>query len=662
MSGFGYTGDGAQHIIGQRYFLGDVWRWPLLVAKPLRWPEGVNVIFTDSIPLILIPTKLFRTLLPPGFEEIHLWLAICWLVQPVAAVFALRSSGVRGVFPAIVAGILSISMPAMLWRTGHQALCAHFTILISLGVYFRIVRGSQFSARYAPSIILVVSLLIHPYLLAMSAAVLLAAPMTLAIDRSPDTPRAVYGFLASLVVAAAVALLLGYGGPSPSGGFGIYSMNLLSPFAPWLSSLFPGWESTPDATGGQYEGYNYLGAGLIVLCVVALFCFAANRDVRHVRRHSGLLIVMVGLVLFAVSNKVYAGHLRIASLREPPHFVNNFRSSGRFFWPVTYALLLVSIGTVTRTFPRWGAAAILVVVTVLQVADTSRLRGGYWDMFHGAGTWSLDEPRLRPLIASAHELTIWPRFECGAEVDRDPVYMNLLMLASEYMRRTNAMYTAHSPANAACDPAAVIGTPLRDGELRVILNGSDTARWFVPDAEETCRLSGSLAVCASDRTRLASLTPLAPLASNAPTIPLGQIMRTSAADGSKALALDWTDPAGVASWTNGRLAIMAFRTAPATTAPLQLTLWVDAIALERNGTQHVTLSVDQRIVAQWDVLSSHRSELHAIIPSRDDPDAPLVLHFDIARPVRPSETGLSADTRAFGMELYSYRVAPVTEN
>ena len=98
-------GDIAVHIIGQRYYVGDSWRWPLLVAKPLVTPDGTNIAFTDSIPLIAVPMKIFRAFLPPGFHSIFLWLALCWIVQPLAVVFALRSTGERRLLPSIAAAI-----------------------------------------------------------------------------------------------------------------------------------------------------------------------------------------------------------------------------------------------------------------------------------------------------------------------------------------------------------------------------------------------------------------------------------------------------------------------------------------------------------------------------------------------------------------------------
>ena len=650
---FGITGDGAQHIIGQRYFIGDQWRWPLLVAKPLRWPEGVSVIFTDSIPLILVPTKLFRSVLPPGFQEIYLWLAICWLIQPIAAVFALRCAGERRFVPALALAVMSVSVPTMLWRIGHQALCSHFLILFALGCYFRTVSGSARTALLAPIGLLIVSLFIHPYLLAMVAAVLIAAPISLLLNGDGRWKRAAIPYVVALIVTAGVAILFGYGGGTPSGGYGTYSMNLLSPFWPWLSSLFPGWSHPADGTGGQYEGYQYLGAGLFLLCAVTVVGFVVRPDWRPLRRHAGLVLVLVGLTVFAISNQVYFGPRKIANLGRVPGFFNDFRSSGRFFWPVTYMLLIGSIVFVARRLPRPAVIGVLAVAVVLQVADTRQLRAGFWDDFHGKGHWAIDVPVLRPILAKSAELTIWPRFECGVPVDRDPAYLNLLVLASEYELRTNTMYTAHIPPHPLCDPLQVVGAPLRPGELRVLLNGATLARMLVPDGARLCRSSGALAICSTDPGLLASLPALSPLA--APEVPLGQTMETGKPAGAKPLWLNWTDPAGVASWTDGNAAFLLLRIVPATTGPVHLTLWADALAPTGATSQHVTLLMDHQPVTAWDVSEGRRSELTAELPPRPDPAAPMLLEFRIAHPVRPIDIGRGGDTREMGLELFAYR-------
>lgn len=261
--------DPAQHIIGQRYFLADAWRWPLLEAKALMAPGGLNIAFTDSIPLLSLITKLFKPLLRPGAETITLWLGLCWVLQPVAAVFALRSAGEKRIVPAVAVALIAVSMPTLYLRYVHEALSSHFLILLAIGVYFRMVRQFHWRQIGAAVGLAAAALLIHPYLMAMVVAVLAAAPVSLAFRKDGAWLPAGIGIVAAIAVTAALALALGYGEGEPVSGFGYYSINLLSPIYPAGSAMMPGFGSVIDATGGQYEGYQYLGLGLIAITILA---------------------------------------------------------------------------------------------------------------------------------------------------------------------------------------------------------------------------------------------------------------------------------------------------------------------------------------------------------------------------------------------------------
>ncbi|MBN8897304.1 MAG: hypothetical protein J0H35_03820, partial [Rhodospirillales bacterium] len=295
------TGDVTQHIVGQRYFIADAWRWPLLVTRLLEPPQGVNISLTDSIPLAALLTKLFRGMLPAGYTTIYPWLGVAFLLQPIAGVYALRGAGEKRLLPAALVALLALSMPTLLFRVGHIALCSHFLLLFAIGLYLRITADGR--GRLGPVLLLLcASLLIHPYLLAMVATVLVAAPITLCLRRAPWATVAGQ-VAAALVATAGLALLLGYGGESPGSGFGRASMNLISPVYPFQSFLYQAIVGSPaprvDATGLQYEGYQYLGAGVLLLLAVMLV--TDPRAVgRSIRRHAGPWLIGVALTVLSV--------------------------------------------------------------------------------------------------------------------------------------------------------------------------------------------------------------------------------------------------------------------------------------------------------------------------------------------------------------------------
>ena len=492
--------DTAQHIIGQRYFLLDQWRNPPLETKLLRWPRGVSIASTDSIPLIALPAKLVRRFLPPGFHAIFLFLAIAWILQPVACVFALRSSGERRLVPSLALAIIAISMPTLLYRSdmglGHEALCAHSLILFAIGVYFRICGGSNVALWTAPPVLLVASLLVHPYLMAMIAAVLLAAPLSLFFRRDPRWIRAAIAFFAGAIVTAVLGRLFGYAaGTGAASGYGYYSMNLLSPIDPFKSLLLPFFPTLMDATGGQYEGYQYLGLGVLFLCAISLFSISSRMPRRTYARHVGLLAIALWLTLFALSNVVFNGTFQVAHLARVPRLFHSFRSSGRFFWPVAYLLVIGSIACVSRRLRSTIAAVVLLTAACLQFADASTLRNALRDHLHRQERWQIDRATLGPLMQHSSQLTLWPRSECLGRVIWDARYYHLLLLASQYGLRTNTIFTASPDSTGSCRASEVIGTPLSAGELRIILPWGADAKAEFPNARELCRPSGGLIVC-----------------------------------------------------------------------------------------------------------------------------------------------------------------------
>ncbi|MCW0392666.1 hypothetical protein [Xanthomonas sacchari] len=49
--------DMAQHLAGQRYFIADAWRWPILNYANANMPYGANVVMSDSVPLLALVLK-----------------------------------------------------------------------------------------------------------------------------------------------------------------------------------------------------------------------------------------------------------------------------------------------------------------------------------------------------------------------------------------------------------------------------------------------------------------------------------------------------------------------------------------------------------------------------------------------------------------------------
>ena len=360
--------DQAQALTGHLAFQADRWRWPLLDTGTLFWPHGISLALVDSNALVSLLAKAWVSVRHTGPENwLGAFIGACWLLQPVAAVYAARGlkAGPAG---CLAAAVLSVAWPALMFRMMHLNLCAHFLILVALGLAFRGLAARPGRAWWGGALaVLLVSILTHPYLFQLCAAVLAAVPMQAAIRRQPGWKTDAGLYLGAGVLA--VLLLMGISGPIGGGdkGFTFFSMNLVSPFWPQRSGLF-GDLPIVDATGGQYEGFNFLGTGTILLLIASAGAYAARRTMP--RPSLTLCLILAGLTMVALSSVVYAGPYRLLNLGTKPweDIFGSFRTAGRAFWPVGYAIMLGSVAVVDR-MPRRFALPLLATAALLQLAD-----------------------------------------------------------------------------------------------------------------------------------------------------------------------------------------------------------------------------------------------------------------------------------------------------
>jgi len=489
------AGDAAQHVVAQRYLIADAWRWPPTFAANLDTQEGgMNTAFADSIPALALALKALREWLPPGFHGIGLFYAISWALQGAAAVFALRSAGETRLLPAVGIALAALSMPAWIGRFGHAALSAHFLLWLGLGFYLRLVQAPSRDLWYGAGLLQVLALLVHPYLAAMTLALLGAVPATRLLRGERFIGPAI-GVASCFAMVVGVMLAFGYLGAAGDGGYGQFAMNLLSPVWPAGSGIL-GWPWSPqiDATGhGGWEGYNWLGFGLLGGLAVGLLAWPGGA-LAGLWRHAGLVLVLLALAALAVSHRVGLGTEIVLDLGAVPPFLEQFRASGRFFWPVGYALLLGAMVLLARAAPL-----LCVIAGLLQFADAAPLRAALADWAGARAPWTVPAPALRAALAEARALTLLPSWPCVEKATGDATYAELLQvlaLASERAVPASTMYVARWRVPPACRDATLAAQPIAVGEVRVILPAAQAALApLVPDSANRCAPAGTLMVC-----------------------------------------------------------------------------------------------------------------------------------------------------------------------
>jgi hypothetical protein len=479
----------------------------------------------------------------------------------------------------------------------------------------------------------------------MVLAVLAAAPLTLLIRRDPRWLRVGAGIGGGIVLAGIVAVWLGYGHAVPMSGYGHYTMNVLSPIYPSLA--FSG--GFVDATGGQYEGYQYLGVGVILLLLVADFTLNMRDRLSLLRRHAGLVLSCLGLTLLALSTKVYAGNRLILDLGTPS-FLLELRSGGRLFWPVAYALVIIGVVIVCRKLSYRWAAVLLLVFACMQYVESSPMRRVVRHVFKSHAPYTVNAAVLRPLLASHSKLEVWPKFGCGGDT-RTPEFSEVFLLASEVAIPVNASYVGRFSKLPDCRlPEFPI--EVQPDELWIFVPQWTPAMVLsISNWHSICRQSGALVLCADDlRDRTDLPVPKVPL------IQLGQTVPTVANSSGVQWLLDgWYGPENWGTWSEGSTAQLAFQLAEPTDKPLTFSVTAGALGAHPSTSQKVGVFANGQQIATWDVKEPI-SHYQATIPASPDPNRSILIEFHVEHPISPIEINAGKDSRKIGFALCGFRV------
>jgi hypothetical protein len=484
-------------LSGYAFFQHDSWQLPLFRVPKLGAPAGVNIIFTDS--------TLYGA-----------WTAICFVASGMTLTGLVTTLGQRNLAAATMATIAGLTMPALLVRWGHMSLMAQFEVTLALIFYMR--NRNAGSARRTFGWAAGLSLLAfgtHAYLFAMVMGVVLATIAQAVTNRALTWREAIAALLG---LAALVAILVALSGAlSPhgnlaAGGFGYYSMNMLSPLSPQGSGLDPLLRGQlVDATGGQYEGYSYLGGGILLL-LVKTFSRQAKTLQAAFTRNPWLLALLVGFTLFALSNVVYFGPWKILDLplsASLADLASMFRSSGRFSWPVVYALTALVIAAAIPLYGRRGVS-LIVVAALLQWIDSAPLRASLAERTRRPEPAHINLAAWRSAIGRHQSVRVLPEYSCLAKSWNQEVAVEIELAAAFADRPVNSVYAARFDPDCAAEQKTSAGPPV-NGELTVVLSEFAGANAFraLASKSDACRAGARLIVCSNvpgEAARMAALT------------------------------------------------------------------------------------------------------------------------------------------------------------
>lgn len=462
--------DTTTHYLGWVFYRNDGWHWPAGLNPNYGLEYSSSVIFSDSVPLLAFVVKLFSGVLPPVFQYSGWWLLLCFILQTYFSIRLLRLVS-DDPWVVHIGLILFVFSPPMLWRLGgHFSMVAHWLILISIYMYFSSA-GRTLLQTCKWALLLACAALVHTYLFAMILPVWGAN----VYKRAQAADIRLKDFYPEiLVVLGSTICVLWFAGFFPlrssylSGGYGVHRINLLGLFNPHgvASDASDQWSyvlpSIPQGEG-DYEGFNYLGLGGVLVFVLAITPAIKYRRLVLIDVFKPLAIACLLLTIFAITNHLGFGGVSLDIWL--PKFVikiaNVMRASGRFFWPVFYIILLASIWLILKAYPRPVGVSILALSAILQVVDTQ----AGWRQFHekfslNSSVWPqsiYSDERVLSLVSAYSRLRALP----AANAIKD--WQHLVNLAISAKIPTDIAYLARANDAVYASRAKEVDELLRGG-------------------------------------------------------------------------------------------------------------------------------------------------------------------------------------------------------
>jgi hypothetical protein len=448
-------GDLRMQLTGYLHYIHEPWGWPLGVSRTIDPPAGFNVGFADTTPILALVAKLIEPIVPRSLEApfLHpygLWLLGAFVLQGMMAARFAWWLGLRSPIGIAATAAFACSLPTFVMRFVQASLDTHFLLIWAL---LLVVVGRTEPPTWRRGLewvaLMAIAALVHAYILAMCSALLVAWCVTgVVVHRG--TARYVTIGAGAAAVTAPVAALAAFGVLSSLlkwvPRFGDASFNPAMLVSTPLAAVNP-FHRWFDATGFQFEGYDYLGLGLLALVAVVLIT-RGRGVVAAVRRHAVLALVLLALVVFALSTRIIVGPWLLTTYTLPGFVLTiatQFRASGRFVWPATYALLFFTVVEAARI--RKVGSLLLLGATVLQIIDVSPHFTWVRNFTSGPDEVILDPAAWSGLLDRHRAVWSYPSFDCAWMMSSflsDPSNKTLYQLAYQSALRSMIVNSIHN--------------------------------------------------------------------------------------------------------------------------------------------------------------------------------------------------------------------------
>ena len=360
-----------------KFFYNDNWHFPLGKNPNYGIEIGSSIVFTGAVPFLSIILKIFKNFLPNNFQFFSFWIFLCFFLQLLFSYLIVYHFTQNKKY-SVISSFFFILSPILFYRIPmHISLVGQWIILASF--FAETITKEKIRFYYWISI-LAISPLIHFYFTLMLSLIY----FIIVLDRfliEKKFSKLLKEISVSFFSLLLVMYLSGYfeiSLPDSLGyGYGYYKANILSFFNPAPTTYNFSWSNfipVIQTSGGEHEGFGYLGLGGIILFILLSFNFVKREPLLGFKKNRPYYLLIIIFFILAISNTINFGSFVLLDTPLPKFLyapLSLIRASGRFIWPIYYLILIVGLILIYKKNEKKRALLILIIILCIQIIDIS---------------------------------------------------------------------------------------------------------------------------------------------------------------------------------------------------------------------------------------------------------------------------------------------------
>ena len=301
--------------------------------------------------------------------------------------------------------------------------------------------------------------------------------------------------------------------------------------------------------------------------------------------------------------------------------VGQFRTGGRYFWPVYYILVVALVLATSQRFRPRAARILILTAVILQLADTHFLRQGAMAAAAHGHPQELKREEWRPLLAAHRFLVQYPSFQCGGWAGQWPdnnSNMELLLMAAQMDMPSNSAYLSRLNRNCEKEMAEGQNFEIADGGLYIFARRFPIHKFAkMPSFAAWCREFRYGIACSRHWDAIAKTEPVTsfrPVSQDwIPQYSRATKLKFSAGgNGLAFLGGGWSIPEPWGIWSLGGQSEIALRLSSKTNAPVRMSVSAVAFVHAARPSTSIEVFANGRQVATWAYVGGEGTKRYSL--------------------------------------------------